>query len=343
MEIWLRPNDGWKDIETDKVDRVFSEHATQEHLRAVDGVLYQGARVLGAHVIINDGATQNDGIAHMGTVDWIMVECETWSMIPLENLIAHRSGSHTKIAAVINTPLEAQGAGFALEQGVDALVISSEPAMLEAALSVKAQRLERLEPGQSLETAAVDTLKLAPLSIKSVEQAGLGDRYCLDFLSSFSQGEGILVGSSARTLFLVHSETIPSTFVPTRPFRVNAGAPHTYVMMGDSTTKYMAELEAGDSVLAVSTSGETRKVVLGRIKIEQRPMVKITGKNVNNLHQNDNTSHVFMQQAETVRLVSEHLHAVAVTELQPGQIILGWEGHDARHVGVPIQGGIEER
>ena len=189
MEIWLRPNDGEKDAETGKVDRVFSEGATQDHLRAVDGVLYQGERVLGAHVIINDGTTQNDGIAHMGTVDWIMVECKTWSMIPLENLIAHRSGSHTKIAAVINTPLEAQGAGFALEQGVDALVISSEPAMLEAALSVKAQRLERHEPDQSFETAAVDSLQLAPLSVES-EQAGLGDRYCLDFLSSFSARRG---------------------------------------------------------------------------------------------------------------------------------------------------------
>ena len=343
MEIWLRQRDGETDINLDEVDRIFSNDSPQAHLRVEDGVLYQGEQVLGAHVIVKDGETQNDGKAHMGTVDWIMVECETWSMIPLENLIAHRSGSHTKIAAVINAPLEAQGAGFALEQGVDALVISSKPAMLEAALSVKAQRLERLEPGQSFETAAMDSLRLTPLSVQSVEQAGLGDRYCLDFLSSFAQREGILVGSSARTLFLVHSETIPSTFVPTRPFRVNAGAPHAYVMMSDGSTKYMAELQSGDSVLAVSTSGETREVVLGRIKIEQRPMVKITGKNMNKLQQNDNISHVFMQQAETVRLISEHLQAVAVTELQPGQLILGWEGHDARHVGVPIQGDIEER
>ena len=343
MEIWLRQRDGGADLAMDEVDRIFSDDTTPTHLRVVDGVLYQGEQVLGAHVIINDGTTQNDGITHMGTVDWIMVECKTWSMIPLENLIAHRSGSHTKIAAVINTPLEAQGAGFALEQGVDALVISSEPAMLEAALSVKAQRLERQEVDHAVDSTAMQSLQLAPLSVQSVEQAGLGDRYCLDFLSSFSAGEGILVGSSARTLFLVHSETIPSTFVPTRPFRVNAGAPHAYVMMSDGSTKYMAELQSGDGVLAVSSSGETRKVVLGRVKIEQRPMVKITGKKINILHQNDNTSHVFMQQAETVRLVSEHLHAVAVTELQPGQLILGWEGHDARHVGVPVQGGIEER
>ena len=177
----------------------------------------------------------------------------------------------------------------------------------------------------------------------AVEQAGVGDRYCLDFLSSFSEGEGLLVGSSAATLFLIHSETIPSTFVPTRPFRVNAGAPHAYVMMSDGSTKYMAELETGDSLLAVTTDGTTRGVVLGRIKIEQRPMVKIVAENINKTRQNANTSHVFMQQAETVRLISELSGAVAVTDLRPNHVVLGWEGHDARHVGVPIQGGIEER
>lgn len=343
MEIWLRPIDGNLSTSFDGIDRVFSADAKEAHLQVKEGVLYQGKNVLGAHLVIKDGATQNDGIAHMGTVDWIMVECETWSMIPLENLIAHRSGSHTKIAAVINAPLEAQGAAFALEQGVDALVISSEPSLVEAALSVKTQRLERFEEDHAVEMTALGSLQLVPLVVQSVELAGLGDRYCLDFLSSFSQGEGILVGSSARTLFLVHSETIPSTFVPTRPFRVNAGAPHAYVMMSDGSTKYMAELNSGDSLLAVSAQGNTRQVVLGRIKIEQRPMVKITGKNIINLHKNDNKCHIFMQQAETVRLISEHSHPVAVTELQTGQLILGWEGHDARHVGVPIRGDIEER
>jgi len=343
MEIWLRPNDGDTNASIEGVDRVFSADTKESHLRVENGVLYEGKNVLGAHLVIKDGTTQNDGIAHMGTVDWILVECETWSMIPLENLIAHRSGSHTKIAAVINAPLEAQGAAFALEQGVDALVIPSEPSMVEAALSVKTQRLERFEQDHAVETTALGSLQLVSLTVQSVELAGLGDRYCLDFLSSFSQGEGILVGSSARSLFLVHSETIPSTFVPTRPFRVNAGAPHAYVMMSDGSTKYMAELNSGDCLLAVSAQGKTRQVVLGRVKIEQRPMVKITGQNIIDLQQNANTSHIFMQQAETVRLISEHLHAVAVTELQTGQLILGWEGHEARHVGVPVQGDIEER
>jgi 3-dehydroquinate synthase class II len=36
-------------------------------------------------------------------------------------------------------------------------------------------------------------------------------------------GEGLLVGSFARALFLVHSECAPSAYIGSRPFRVNAG------------------------------------------------------------------------------------------------------------------------
>ena len=43
----------------------------------------------------------------------------------------------------------------------------------------------------------------------------------------------MLVGSSASSMVLVHGETVESEFVPTRPFRVNAGAAHTYIMMAD--------------------------------------------------------------------------------------------------------------
>ena len=37
------------------------------------------------------------------------------------------------------------------------------------------------------------------------------------------QGEGLLVGSFARALFLVHSECAESAYINSRPFRVNAG------------------------------------------------------------------------------------------------------------------------
>ena len=135
-------------------------------------------------------------------------------MIPLENLIAARRGSPTKIAAILTSPMQAQGAGFALEEGVDALVVDNDSTMIDAALSVQAQRTEpeNREPDR---TETYDHLDLVLLEITAV--TGLGERYCLDFLASFQVSEGIWSGP-ASAMFLVHSETIPSSFVPTRPF-----------------------------------------------------------------------------------------------------------------------------
>ena len=50
-----------------------------------------------------------------------------------------------------------------------------------------------------------------------------------------------------------------------------------------------------------------------------------------------------MQQAETVRLITEASAAVSVTDLVHDQRVMGWVGHSARHVGVAVGGEIEER
>ncbi len=45
----------------------------------------------------------------------------------------------------------------------------------------------------------------------------------MDLCSNMAPGEGLLVGSFARGLFLVHSECAESAYINSRPFRVNAG------------------------------------------------------------------------------------------------------------------------
>ena len=135
-------------------------------------------------------------------------------MIPLENLIAARQGSATKIAAIISTPQQAQGAGFALEQGVDALVISNTKELIEAALITKSQRHEVQVKSQDEGKRQAEPYELGSFSIQSVEDGGIGDRYCLDFTSLLELGEGVLIGSSSSQMLLIHSETIPSSFVP---------------------------------------------------------------------------------------------------------------------------------
>ena len=46
---------------------------------------------------------------------------------------------------------------------------------------------------------------------------------CVDLCSLLVAGEGLLVGSFAGGLFLVHSECAESAYINSRPFRVNAG------------------------------------------------------------------------------------------------------------------------
>jgi len=45
----------------------------------------------------------------------------------------------------------------------------------------------------------------------------------VDLASLLAPGEGLLVGSFARALALVHSECAASAYIASRPFRVNAG------------------------------------------------------------------------------------------------------------------------
>lgn len=303
-----------------------------------------GTNVVGAALTVRDGEDQITGLETLGLVEWLLVEFTTWSMIPLENLIAHAEHTPTKIAAVITEPMQAQGAGFALEHGVDALVVMNTPSLIEASLSVKAQRTAQEEdPLVFDESISLLTMDMKPALVESIEAVGIGERYCLDFISLFDANEGVLVGSSANAMVLVHSETIPSSFVPTRPFRVNAGSPHSYILMADGRTKYLSELVTGDEVAAVTAQGATRSVVLGRLKIEQRPMLKIGLKHSVNNDGNPYRFHVFMQQAETVRLVCPAPEACSVTSLNEGQSVLTAIGGGARHIGVHVSTSMEER
>ena len=343
MEIWLSgPDDGAPIPEG--FDGRFTGTQPSAHLWRKGDRLMRGNEVVGAALTVTGGEDQHTGIETLGLVEWLLVEFTNWSMIPLENLIAHAEQTPTKIAAVIDEPMQAQGAGFALERGVNALVVANKDPLLEAALSVKAQRTALLE--QPLNHEQNDkhmVVNMTTSLVEAVEPVGIGERYCLDFISLFNPNEGVLVGSSANALVLVHSETIASSFVPTRPFRVNAGSPHSYLLMADGRTKYISELTAGDEVAAVATDGGVRTVVLGRLKIEQRPMLKVTLKHSVNNDGNPYRSHVFMQQAETVRLVSHTHHACSVTSLDKGHSVLTAVGGGGRHIGVHVSTSMEER
>jgi 3-dehydroquinate synthase class II len=67
-----------------------------------------------------------------------------------------------------------------------------------------------------------------------------------------------------------------SQYINSRPFRVNAGAVHAYVQAPGGKTSYLSELASGSEVLVADACGRTRTAVVGRCKVEVRPMVRLT-------------------------------------------------------------------
>ncbi len=181
-----------------------------------------------------------------------------------------------------------------------------------------------------------DFLQLA--TITGIEDAGPGDRVCIDTTSLFRPGEGLLIGSTARGFCLVHAETIESEYVRARPFRVNAGAVHSYLFAPGGKTRYLSELAAGAQVLAVHPDGVHRVVTVGRAKIERRPHTLVTWRT-----EDDQEGNAVLQTAETIRLVRPDGSPVAVTDLKEGDTILVHTETSARHFGMPVEEFLEER
>ena len=332
MEVWLnapvsKGHEG--------VDAFFSVQSGPG-IYSEDGLLYRNGALIGGHVHIDSAEAQAKARSLAGSVEWILLTFKDWSMIPIENVIAATESTPTKVAAQIMKPVEAQGAGFALDIGVDALLCTED--CLESALIVKSIRLEESTLEDSFHEENKQHVEVCLMTITGIKEGHSGDRVCIDLLSLLEEGEGILVGSTAKAFVLIHGETIASKYVPTRPFRVNAGSVDAYTYMADGTTKYLSELTSGDEVLITRNDGTLRTASIGRMKIETRPFILLRFKD-----ENANEGHVFIQQAETVRLVLENGKACSVTDLSVGDRFIGHSSTSTRHVGQSISAPSEER
>eukprot|EP00250_Pteridium_aquilinum_P011233 c19928_g1_i2 orf=100-897(-) len=222
-----------------------------------------------------------------------------------------------------------------LEKGTDGIVLQTEDA--GEVFELKAYFASRAKEKMVLSSAVV----------QRVEQIGMGDRVCVDLCSLLNPGEGLLVGSFARGLFLVHSECLKTNYVASRPFRVNAGPVHAYVARPGGRTSYLAELQSGMEVLVVDANGLQRSATVGRVKIENRPLVLVEA-----MLENDpsTTCSLLLQNAETVSLIhpptgmdASMSLAIPVTSLKAGDKVLFSIQDKARHTGIAIKEFILEK
>lgn len=244
-------------------------------------------------------------------------------VIPLENLIAAGRGKF-EVWVLVDRRRDLPAMLGALEHGADRLIVAASS---DADLDEIEAALDHIPP---------QPIAWELVALRRTEPAGPGDRVIVDTTSILRPAEGFLVGSSAAFLFHVVSEAVGSRYTRPRPFRVNAGAAHSYVLLADGTTRYLAELVAGDAVAAVEPNGSVRAVRVGRIKIERRPLLLVEAE------RGGRRFTVFVQDAETVRLSGE-TERRATVELTAGERVYGAAFPPGRHLGAVVDEFVEER
>ncbi|MGE5187923.1 MAG: 3-dehydroquinate synthase II [Betaproteobacteria bacterium] len=249
-------------------------------------------------------------------VDFVIINCPDWRVIPLENLIAKGRGKSTLIAEV-TTAEDAKIVLEALELGTDGVLL-------------KTSNLAELEKTVKIVKNQLPKMSLAAAKILSIKPIGTGARVCVDTVDLMSPGEGMLVGCQSAGFFLVEAEVSENPYVQSRPFRVNAGPASHYTLTSVTNTRYLSELKAGDEVLIVSRDGKVRITNVGRSKIEFRPLILIEA-------QADQTKiKTILQNAETIRVVTPKA-SKPVTELKPNdEVLVHLAEKGGRHFGISV-------
>lgn len=63
-----------------------------------------------------------------------------------------------------------------------------------------------------------------------------------------------------------------------KPLGFAQGPVHAYVAVPGGKTSYLSELKAGKEVVVVDQNGMQRTAIVGRVKIETRPLILIEAK-----------------------------------------------------------------
>jgi 3-dehydroquinate synthase II len=299
------------------------ESATVRQLGRIKTVEPQGDIKPGTDVEFVDikGKADEDRAAAVPPEKLVVLRMLDWTIIPIENLLARRGRN---ILVQVENSQQARLMVEILEKGVDGVVLSTTD-------------VNEVKKTAEIIHGISEPIDLVAATIIATKQLGMGDRSCLDTCTQMTVGEGMLVGNTASGFFLVHSESIDNPYVASRPFRVNAGAVHAYILTPGGKTKYLADLKAGDEVMLVDCEGRTQTAYLGRNKIERRPMILVEAE------ADGRPISLVLQNAETIRLMDPQGKATSITNLKPGDKVLAHVEKSGRHFGMKVEESLIER
>ena len=271
---------------------------------------------------ITDSISMDEAWKSGRKYDFIIVYLDHPSNIPLELLIARLQPFDTKIIKYITDISDISVIENVMEVGSDGFLIDCD-------------NYESITEYTNKKATIKFELKKAIVS--SVIPLSKGYRACIDTTMLLDKNEGFIVGSTSKGGLLVVSETHHLPYMKLRPFRVNAGAIHSYIWKPDQSTAYISELEAGECILCVDSSGNTRRVHVGRVKIEIRPLLMIKA-TIDEIEVN-----TIVQDDWHVRMMKYGGGVINLSDIKKGTELIGYATQTARHVGLPISEHIIEK
>lgn len=316
--------------------KVVFARSKRDILKGADGILspmpgvvaaaQEAGMLAGLYVEVKDAKSLQDACRCVESdADFTVVNLMAETNIPLELLLAKAQQKKSSLLKIVEDLTAARIAFGVMESGSDGVVLSTMDVTQIVGLNAE------------VESRARGRIALQEATVEGITHIGMGDRACVDTTSLLGKDEGMLIGSTSQGGILVCSETHHLPYMRLRPFRVNAGAVHSYVWAPKNMSAYLADIQVGDPLMAVNVKGETRTVSLGRVKIERRPLLliqaTIKGRPINAIIQDD--WHVRVMGAGGVVRNS--------TTLKKGEKLVGYLDQPGRHVGIKIDETITER
>lgn len=251
-----------------------------------------------------------------------IIKTKRLEILPLENLIAQNPNPKNLIIQVKNHK-EAKTAINILEKGAGGIILTTD------------NLVEIKKTGEVMKM--VEKIKLVKVKITTKLPLGLGDRAMIDTCTIMKRGQGMLAGNTSSGMLLVQADCIENKYTGKRAFKVNAGAIHAYIKLPMNKTKYLSELKIGQSVLVVDYKGNTQEAIIGRVKIERRPLLLVEGE-----YKKQKLSHI-LQNVETIHLIRPDGTSVDIGKLKVGDYILAYVEEPGRHFGMKVKETIIEK
>lgn len=290
-----------------------------ENPKILDDATEQG-RKTALFITVKDKESLEMALKFAPQFNYTVVKLKDETNIPLELIIAELQKKEIQLLKEVYSAEEATISFGILEKGSNGVLLKTNEIEEIFLLQNEIKKNESID------------IELVEASVVSIRHSGMGYRGCIDTTSLMTTEEGIIVGSTSLGGILACSETHYLPYMNLRPFRVNAGAVHSYVWGPNNKTEYITDLKAGSKVLCVNIHGKSKVVTIGRIKIEVRPLLLIEAK-YNNVIIN-----TIVQDDWHVRVHGANGEPRNVTTLKPDDKVLAHISNPGgRHVGIKVE------